>query len=391
MLVLIICGIALTLGILVGLLVVQDTGYVLIAYGNTTIETSVWALLIVLILFLLFVYLGTRIFWRILNGRSRINLWRSRKQRDRTLNDVAMAIFQSEVGSGRSSIDLLSETAATSDAAPLVLLEAARVASKHGQEEKSSVLLEQLRKEYPQLGDVADVVEAEAAVNAGSASHTLPRLRELVERQPRSVHAHQVLIRALDQSSDWKAVQESMSHLRKLDVAAAEELLPIEQNSWVKRFEALEPSSASDASLQTYWKTVPKHLNRDETVVLAYVSALATAGNLSEAVKTLQASLRSEWLDKWVEAYGLIVDHAGEQLKQAEHWLKAHDNDATLLLTLGRLSLRMDREEQAREYFEQSIRIDSSSQARDELARLFLLQKDFERSLTVLDSKSALI
>lgn len=390
MIVLIICGIALALGILVGLLVVRDTGYVLIAYGNTTIETSVWAVLILLFLLLLILYFGTRLLWRVLNGRSTINLRRTKKQRDRTLNDVATAIFQSEVGFGGSSIELLKRTATTSDAGPLVLLEAARVASSRGQVERSTALLEQLRSEYPQLGDVVDVVEAEAAVNAGSASAALPQLRQLIERQPRSVHGHQVLIRALDQSADWAAVQDSMDRLRKLDASAAEELFSIEENSWIERFKALQPSSVSLESMQKLWNTVPKHQHRNEPVVMAYVSALVASDNRKEAVATLRASLRSEWQEKLIEAYGLIVDNAGEQLKQAEQWLKVRGNDATLLLTLGRLSLAVDREEQARDYFEQSIRISASSPAREELARLFLKQKDFERSLTVLESKSLL-
>ena len=67
--------IALLLGVGIVAVIETDPGYVLIAYGNYTVETSLWVGILVLALFTLGVYLILRLFRRLLGGQESLAGW----------------------------------------------------------------------------------------------------------------------------------------------------------------------------------------------------------------------------------------------------------------------------------------------------------------------------
>ena len=74
--------IALLLGVGVVAVIETDPGYVLIAYGNYTVETSLWVGLVVLLLFTLAVYAVVRLLRRLVGGQhSLVSWWGHRRSR----------------------------------------------------------------------------------------------------------------------------------------------------------------------------------------------------------------------------------------------------------------------------------------------------------------------
>ncbi len=74
--------IALLLGVGVVAVIETDPGYVLIAYGNYTVETSLWVGLVLLLLFTLLVYAVVRLVRRLVGGQSSlVSWWGSRRSR----------------------------------------------------------------------------------------------------------------------------------------------------------------------------------------------------------------------------------------------------------------------------------------------------------------------
>ena len=69
--------------------------------------------------------------------------------------------------------------------------------------------------------------------------------------------------------------------------------------------------------------------------------------------------------------YALVqCDDATRQLSRAEGWRSAHPEDAQLLLCLGRLSARDKLWGKARDYFENSYRLEPDAEVCAELGRL---------------------
>lgn len=104
---------------------------------------------------------------------------------------------------------------------------------------------------------------------------------------------------------------------------------------------------------------------------LAYALALRRVGQDDTAQAQLADLLRDGWDAAVIDAFGR---HAGSdaerQLTLAEGWLKAHANDAGLLLALGRLAGRARFWAKARTYFESSLQLAPTPVGHLELAQL---------------------
>ena len=115
--------------------------------------------------------------------------------------------------------------------------------------------------------------------------------------------------------------------------------------------------------------------------MLAYAEQLRTLGAESEAEEVLGKALKRQYDARLVALYGELAGaDPARQLQTAEGWLKAHPQDASLLLTLGRLSLQNRLWGKARDYLESSLRMERNPEACAELARLLAGLGETERS-----------
>jgi uncharacterized protein HemY len=132
--------------------------------------------------------------------------------------------------------------------------------------------------------------------------------------------------------------------------------------------------------LQATWTSENRAFRYHPEALLLYVDALRKKGFAPMAENVLGQALDKQWYDSWVRLYGLIPSpDASAQLKKAEKWLSSnkHSTSATLLLTLGRLSLRNRLWGKAKLYLEQSLAISPSAEGYAELGRLHEYLGDF--------------
>jgi HemY protein len=175
-----------------------------------------------------------------------------------------------------------------------------------------------------------------------------------------------LLARAHVGLKDWRALLKLMSKLRKQKVFGERELAALEERAYMGLL-----SEAAAVDLESTWSGLPARYRKNATFIEHYVERLLDAEEDLQAQRVLARALKREWNDSLVTQYGLIKGgDPARRLKRAESWLKQHPDDASLLLCLGRLSLRNNLWGQAREHFEASHRLRPSAEACAELARL---------------------
>ena len=289
----------------VGLVVLieNDTGYVLVSYGLTTIETSFWAGLLLLLLLNWLLFLCWRFLRRAFATRSAVRGWFS----------------------------------VLTDSRELVQLEINLAA-----------------------GDCAAVVSA------------------LEQRGPAKLNVRELrlLVRAQRGLENWPALVKLLPWLGKRRVLDSAELEALEYGIWTGIL-----SSAASAELKQAWNSLPPARRRQAPFVECYGKRLIGDGEDMEAEKLLTRAIKRDWDGRLVAQYGRIRGRdPARRLKQAEDWLKQHSEDASLMLCLGRLSLRNNLWGQAREYFEAGHRLQPSAEACAELARLLFSLGEREKS-----------
>jgi HemY protein len=105
--------------------------------------------------------------------------------------------------------------------------------------------------------------------------------------------------------------------------------------------------------------------------LIDYATQLETQNAGAEAEKLIRKAILSKWDPKLVLAYGEMTRCDAElQLRNATSWLRGHEHDARLLLTLGRLARRNHLWDKARGYLEESVKIAPSPDACQELGSL---------------------
>ena len=185
-----------------------------------------------------------------------------------------------------------------------------------------------------------------------------------------------LLVRARRGLADWRELADLLPWVRRRLVLDAAELEALEFDVW----RGILQTAAGD-ELKQAWNQVPADQRKDARLIANYGAKLVEAGDDIEAEKLLTRAIERSWDGRLVALYGSIRGRdPARRLKRAETWLKAHPDDPSLMLCLGRLSLRNNLWGHARDYFEASHRLRPSSEACAELARLLFSLGEREKS-----------
>jgi HemY protein len=112
-------------------------------------------------------------------------------------------------------------------------------------------------------------------------------------------------------------------------------------------------------------------------VIDAYARRASAFGLLLPAMDEVESALRREWSPQLIETYGGLPGADVEaRLRRAEGWLDAHPNDARLLLTLGRMCVRLKLWGKAHQYLERSLALAPGAAAWEALGDAFAGQGD---------------
>ncbi len=361
-------------GVGVVALIKTEPGYVLISYGNYTLETSVWVGLVLLVLFTTGLYLAISLIWRLLRSRSWVSGWLGGRRNRRGAKQTNKGLINFIEGNWQRARTQLLSGARKTDAPLINYLIAARASYQLDEPEKMREYLAQADASETGAGIAVEITQAEIQLGAGQyeqAAATLVRARRNAGRHP---YVLSLLLKAYLGLRDWQELALLIPDCRRYQVKSEAELDRLERE--VARNQLMQAAHAAgegdaEAVLHRQWQALPANLRKDTTLGALYVRMLLESKAQGAAEKVCLRLLKSGWNDELVHLYGLIEsDDASRQLGRAEKWLVDHPGDSTLLLALGRLAARDRLWGRARDYFEQCFRQQPSAEVCAELGRL---------------------
>lgn len=370
--------VVLLVGTLVGEWIVQDPGYVLLSYGETTVETSLWGLLLIVGAAFVALHLLLRTIQYLMQRRGSWRRWSHNHSHQVANRKTLKGLMALSSGDWSRAQRLLSQSAGNAEIPLINYLAAARAAHEQNQPAESEALLQKARQSTPAAEVAIGIVQAQIQFARGQLEPCLATLLRLHRLSPRHTYVLKMLKKVYLRLEDWDGMTQLLPDLRKHQVYPEDKLEQLERRAYLgllkSRLEAMPAEADTEARLEPLrraWKGRPKHLANDGALVARYAALLDQAGLSDQAESVLRDSIRRNWDSNLVRLYGRIDGHQPEkELKQARQWLKLHSGDPSLLLTLGRLSLRNERWQEAREYFERSLEQEDSQETRNELVRL---------------------
>lgn len=365
--------VAVALGGLVGTLMVRDPGYVLVAYADTVMEMSLWAAVLVLIGLYLVVRGIALVIGKATQGQTRVLRWRSGRKARAARSQTVRGLLVMAEGRWADAQKLLLGAAENVETPLINYLNAARAAHELGDNAERDEYLKRAHETTPGAKFAVTLTQAEFNIHEGRYEQALASLLNLRKRAPKHGAVLGMLAKCYEALGDWQALAQMLGDVRKNKALPEAEISRMERAVWQATLRGEESANAQ-------WKKLPRALRTDTELMHQWVHYLVAEKRDNDAEQAIRHILSQTWDGELARVYGEIEsDEAARQLVVAQGWMKERPNDAHVALTAGRLCLRNEKFEQAREYFETSLRLEATDVVYGELGRLCVALGDTRR------------
>ncbi len=377
--------IVLLIGGAIGLVMQQDSGYVLIAFQGVTIEMSLWVLIAVTIVAYFAVNFLFKFLWALLHPNSSLAKLTGNLSQKKALKNTIRGMLELAGGNWNKAEKLLTSSAEKVSYPLLNYIGAAYAASELDEHDRSKELLRQAHNTSPDAEFAISFVQSQLQLKQGHYEGALATLKRLHKMKPKHRQTLKMLVTVYTKLKDWDALQELTPTLKKQGIFNDSNLLELEKNAFLALLEKLrfkqkigENTSSLESELNTIWKKLSTPEKDDEMQVL-YASTLVQFGNEEKAESFIRQSLNDKWSDPLVEVYGLLTNVSMKSaLANTETWIRRHPDSAPLYLAAGRICQRQKLWGKARDYYEKALMLDANSDAIGELSRLLEAMGDLD-------------
>lgn len=358
----------------------EDNGYVLMSWGETTVEMS----LAMLVLLTGLVFTGIWFVVRILVGvwrlPARLAALRRRMRLKRARESLTRGLIEMSEGRWRESEKSLTRHARHSETPLPHYLMAARAAQMQGAHERRDNHLRLAYETTPAATVAVLLTQAELQLAHKQLERALATLTRLRELAPNHAFVLRLLAQLHETREDWDAVHELLPEVRKRDALEPSALEAMTTN--VYRVLLADAAMRKDSDrAEALWGELPRPLRQVPDLVFNHAEALRAGGRDDDAEALLRGVLRQRWDDRLALQYGLLkTTDPSRQLGRAEAWLRERGDTPVLLLTCGRLCMRNSLWGKARSYLESSIANGPRPDTWHELARLLQHTGEPDRS-----------
>lgn len=257
----------------------------------------------------------------------------------------------------------------------LVFLSAARAAQQLGAHDRRDEYLRKALIEAPDAEVAISLTKAELQLAHNQNEQALATLTQLYKHNNNHTYVLTLLANTYKHLHDWDNLNAILPQLKKHGKLSEKSFLSFEILVCNGRLSNLTKVSQQNHNgskpLIDFWIEVPDHLKQIPEVIEHYAKQLISIDAAGEAEKILRQFLNKSWHESTIILYSelnVMVD--SKQYEIAEGWLKEHQQNAYLLLALGRMCIARSLWGKARNYLEASIAISPMPENYIKLARL---------------------
>lgn len=343
--------------------VAEDPGYLLVRLRGWQAETTVVATVVILL-----------VAWAVLSALWFAVRWpfgaisrRHRRLSRKKMSEGLIALMEGRHGDAERDLHRASRLDVLRGPA---LLAAAEAASRRGEQARALTTLDEAGQAAPRA---ARVLRARVLRRDGKAAEAVNLLAPEAESGQLTAGGWRELALAALASGDMRRARAALEPLQKSGALGARGFATLESQVLAASLRAAPDAAA----LNTLWSQMPKAQRRVPAAIDAYARQAASFGMMLPAMDEVESALRREWSPLLIETYGALgAEDIEARLRRAESWLDAHPNDAALLLTLGRMCVRLQLWGKAAQYLDRSLALVPSSGAWESLGDVHAGQGD---------------
>jgi HemY protein len=354
--------------IVLGVQLNKDPGYVLIAMNHWTVETTLWVLILSLMLLFLLLYLTLRLCHKVAHTPRAISRWHSKRLAQKAQAITRKGLIEYSEGYWNKAKNHLVQALPNADTPLLNYLTAARAAQKMGDSQLRDNFLREAQQSMPEAKIAVELTQAQLQLANHQWEQALATLRHLHDIAPRHPYVLKLLMQLYQEVRDWPQLIALLPDLKKYNVIEQAEFEVLQQNAYLQALSDLVKQNQAEA-VTTLFHSLPKPLATEPLIVAEYVRFLLKNNEYSSAKELLRRCLRKDFHPQLIALYGDLPSDE-KQLVFAESLLKKHAHSAALYLCLGQLCVKQQLWGKAKHYLEQANEIEPSPLAYMTLGKL---------------------
>lgn len=382
--ILLISLVTLLIAVVAALIAMEDPGYMLIAVGGWTVETTVALSAVIIVLVFVTLYYSIRATRRVLSVPESVRQWRKQRHEQQAIKSLTRGLIDLAEGHwAAAEKKVLKYLPANDDRYPakgsttrdsisgeatlLNYLAAARAAQAQGADQRRDHYLRLAHENNPAADIAVGLTQAELQLKQNQLEQALATLRHLQQLAPKQPQVLQALAELYKRLGDWEHVLEIAPLLRRYKVMPADAITELSEQAYLMLLQAAK----TFPELTEVWGRILEPYRESETILANYVARLLKMGESNLAEPLLRHALHRQISEPLLRLYGKIEGaEPARQLALVEALLTNHARNAVVLLTAGRLSLRNKLWGKARSYLEASVNAQPNAEAYNELGNL---------------------
>jgi HemY protein len=354
----------------IAMLWVSDYGYVLITSGEWTLESSLSHATVVAALLFAALYFIVRALRRVWRLPTLLRGFVQRRKSERARRNIIRGLIELAEGHWHKAELVLTKDISNTDTPLLNYLLAARAAQQQDADDRRDRYLRLAHETTPRADIAIGLTQAELQMAHAQTEQALATLTHLRQLAPKHPYLLKLLSSLYAQLNEWGRLVELLPEIRRRGVIQGRKLQELERTTYTQ-FLRFVSRSQSVYTLEEQWKSIPRQLRSDVEIFRVYIDCLLQTKQWAASERQLRGFLAREWDENLVLMYSRIeTTQPKKLLDHAETWLKDHGRSPKLLLTLGRLCMRLQLWGKARVYFETSLAVQPTIEAYGELAEL---------------------
>lgn len=375
-------------GAWLGQSMMSGSGYVMLSYGTWVVETSIWVGMVLLVLLVTGLYLGLQMLVGLLQTEDALRAWRAQRGQNKAMRKTVQGLLSLAEGNWKRAQRLLI-SGAHGETRLINYLAAARAAQQNGDFDRCDELLAQASTSTKGAELAVGLQQAQLQLDRHQYEQCLATCLRLRKQFPKHQYANKMLLKAYMALEDWQAVVELLPQLIKHRLVLGKAAARLELKAYSSLIEHIvkgrSAQSKDPIAIMKIWRKVPSQVMASKDflpVADGFVRHLVKLKANVQAESLLRHLLSQTWQSEWITLYAQVKGKDEEkQLLFAENQLQERPNDAALLSTLGRLSMRNELWAKAEEYLQASLALKDDLQTRQVLGHLYLTQGSDQKAL----------
>lgn len=355
-------------------------GYVLVGVGHWSLETTLAAFSVALILLFALLYGFFRLLGWLVRLPEQLKKRGTNIKFNRSQEALIAGLVDSAEGNWESAEKILIKHASHSGAPLIHYLTAARAAQSRGAFDKRDEYLQKAADQAPGSNIAIGLTQAELHLSGNQFEQALETLGKLQSINPTHASVLKLLHQTYQRIGDWEAMRKLLPSLHQNKVLMEAEVKLLETETFSRLLKQAAELGAS-GQISLLWSETPAHIKKMHGMAAIYFAAMIEAGAGHMIEDELAQTLSVNLDDTLLVLFGSIASSdPARQLATAEQWLNAAPSNPVLLSLLGKLSRHVGEHEKAEIYLTQSLAAEATVEAHQLLGDLYFESNEKDKA-----------